>query len=150
MKKRKNTPTNVFKAFINAWLTEDIETVKNILSKNALQIVEKVSVAHEIPLNDALNFYEDKLLGHIFSGNLPIVRNENIDSNGQLACIEAKNFDTGDFDYFVFTKESGEWKLALDSDLLKVVRENTNIFEDLFDYLKNIIRNLLEKAKVKS
>lgn len=138
MKKGNNNPTDVFKAFINAQLNNDVETMKSILSKDTLQITEKVCVNHKKSFNEAVIPYGHLILGHLIPGVTPKTGKEIF--GGNVACLEVKNTRTNEFDTFIFQKEGDAWKLALELEFVDTVR--SSIFDDLMGYLKAFFRNL--------
>ena len=101
------SPAASLEKFIEASKTKDIQTTKNLLSKNSIDEIEKFAVAQnktvdEILLNDSETALKES----------PETRNEKIE--GSEATIEVKNKLTGEFETIPFVKEEGIWKIALD------------------------------------
>lgn len=137
MKKENNTPTNCFNAFIIARKDGDIETIKGTLTKDTLVAIEKVSAAQKKTFSEALNVVGNKIYIHFVFAGLPITRNETI--AGDVACLESKNRALNKFDAFVFQKEEGVWKLALDCEIVGVMRDES-ISKRLINFLKDAFK----------
>ncbi len=146
MRQKPESPTDVFNAFLKARFGGDLETVKSTLSADALKTIENISEAKKVSFGEALNSV-GRFYGQHCGERLPKTQNEKI--GGGAACVEVENFSTGEFDGFVFLKENGVWKLALDLEFVAVI-EDKNILEKFFDYLRTVFSNLFENVKTKS
>jgi hypothetical protein len=149
MKQRNETPTDVFNAFLVTRLSGDIEAVKGRLAESTLNAVEEISVNQEKSFDEALNIV-GRFYGQHHSERLPFVRNEKIDIDGDIACVEVENFSSGNFDNFVLLKENGVWKLALDVEVAQILEVKKNAVETAFDYLQITFKTLFGKDKAKS
>jgi hypothetical protein len=146
MRQKTNNPAEVFKIFLTDRRSGDLETVKSTLSAATLRTVENVVESEKVSFDEALNSVA-RFYGQHYGERLPKTQNEKI--GGDVACVEVENFSTGKFDNFVFLKENGVWKLALDLEVMAVI-EDKNILEKFFDYLRTVFSNLFENVKTKS
>jgi PBP1b-binding outer membrane lipoprotein LpoB len=118
-----NTPSDALKQYVAASQKGDVETMKRLLSKGSLELIDKSAKAQ--------NSTTDELLrkeSSVKIQNAPETRNEKIE--GDTATVEIKNETNGAFDMQMpFVKEDGAWKLARDkyiADLLKKASEEVN------------------------
>jgi hypothetical protein len=149
MKLENNSPTEVFKTCVNARKNGDIEAVKGTLSKETLAIIGEIASTQNKTFDEAFNIVGIKLYGHIPLYEEPsATRKERI--AGAIAFIESKNRVSDDFDSFVFRKENGFWKFALDCEVVDEIKTDENIFERLFNYLQTGLRSVFESVKTKS
>lgn len=112
----RSTPTATFKAFYEASKKKDPAAMKKTLSKGTLDMFDKLAKEQKKSTDDMLKDVDkdDK------SDKMPETRNEKI--TGDTATLEVKNDKTDKWDTLPFTKEDGEWKIALDKfleDMLK-------------------------------
>jgi hypothetical protein len=116
------SPTETIKALNEASKTKDVETIKKLVSKNTLALLEKAAQAQNITVDELLK----KDNGAPFQ-ELPETRNEKI--TGDTATLEIKNTATNDWETLPFVKEDGAWKVAFDifvEDVKKRITEQMN------------------------
>ncbi|MEZ5427357.1 MAG: hypothetical protein R2747_13890 [Pyrinomonadaceae bacterium] len=109
----QKTPTETMKTYIMATVNKDVPTVKSLLSKGSLKMIEESAKE------------QDKTVGEILtrgavdnkSKKIPQFRNEKVD--GDQATVEYKDETMPEFLTMPLVKEDGKWKIALD-----VFREN--------------------------
>ncbi len=116
------SPTETLKVLNEASKKKDTATIKSLVSKGTLNLLEKNAktenkTVDEILLKDNGAPFQD----------LPETRNEVI--TGDTATVDVKNTVTGEFQQVPFVKEEGVWKVALDKaleDVMKKMREEMN------------------------
>ena len=98
------TPTATAKAFYDAAKAQDVKTVKSLMSKKSLELLEAFAKMGDKSLDDFLK--ETSQMPPAFEA-----RNEKV--TGDTATLEVK--DNGDkWDTLYFIKEDGQWKIAID------------------------------------
>ncbi|HEX8844546.1 MAG TPA: hypothetical protein VF791_07870 [Pyrinomonadaceae bacterium] len=103
--KKSSSPTETFKAFFEAAKKGDAATIKRMLSKRMLKVLEEQARQEKKPL--------DELLVKVsLPPTLPEIRNEKI--SGDTATLEIKYQGVEEWRPLKFVKEEDEWKL--DSD----------------------------------
>ncbi len=118
-----DSPTETLKKFIEASQKKDVETIKKLLSKGSLELIEKTAKEQNTTVDELLK----KDDGTQMKG-LPETRGEKIE--GDTASVEVKNQMKGDFETIPFVKEDGKWKVALDKfmqDVMKKMNEEMNV-----------------------
>jgi len=117
------SPSGVLKQYVAASQKQDIVTMKSLLSKGSLDLIEKSAKAQGLATDDILR--KEAL---VKIQNAPETRNEKIE--GDTAIVEVKNETNGQFDMKMpFVKENGAWKLARDKyieEALKKANEEIN------------------------
>ena len=102
------SPTEVMTALNEAAKTNDAATIKGLISKGTLALLEESAKQQGKPVDDLLK--QDASMPF---EETPEMRNEKIE--GDTATVEVKNPATGEFDVkYPFVKEDGAWKLARD------------------------------------
>ena len=118
-----NTPSDALQQYVAASQKGDIETMKRLLSKGSLELIDKSAKAQNSTTEELLQKESSVKIQ-----NLPETRNEKIE--GDTATVEVKNETNGVFDMKMpFVKEDGAWKIARDkyiADLLKKASEDVN------------------------
>lgn len=117
------SPGDVLKRYVEASQKQDIATMKSLLSKGSLELIEKSAAAQGVTTDELL-----RREASVKIQNAPETRNEKIE--GETATVEVKNETTGEFDMKMpFVKENGAWKLARDKffeDAMKKAIEENN------------------------
>lgn len=111
-------PTEILNTFVEASKTKDIETMKRALSKGTMNLIEQSAQKQNTSVDELLKNEQGTLVRE-----LPETRNEKID--GDMATLEVKNVETGEFDEIPFVKEGGAWRLALDEIVEEINDEET-------------------------
>jgi hypothetical protein len=101
------SPTETLKTFAEATKKKDAATIRKILSKSTMKVIEESAKEQNISVDEMLTKAEDPE-----GKDLPETRNEKI--VGDTATLEVKDDITGEFDVMPFVKEDGSWKIALD------------------------------------
>ncbi len=118
------SPSKTLREYIIASENKNPAMMKQFLSKDSLQMLEKSAKAQNITLDELL--IREAEVQH---QTVPDIRNETIESD--TATVEAKNSVTGEFDMKIpFVKEDGTWKIARDkyiADEIKKMNEQMNI-----------------------
>ena len=117
------SPTETMKALHEASKKKDTETIKSLLSKGTLEMLDQSAKRQEKSVDELLRQEN----GAPFQ-DLPKIENEQI--TGETATVEVKNAVTGEFDKIPFVREHGVWKVALDvfmKDMMKRLTEEMNI-----------------------
>jgi hypothetical protein len=100
------SPTETMKALNEATKTKDVETVKKLISKGTLNLVEQSAKKQNTTVEELLKK----------NGGIPFqefeTRSEKIE--GEKAIIEVKNNALNSWEAIPFVKEDGVWKVALD------------------------------------
>ncbi len=104
------SPTETMKALNEASKTKDIQTIKKLVSKGTLALLEKAAKTQNTTVEELLK----KDNGAPFQ-ELPETRSEKI--TGDTATIEIKDTATNGWEMIPFVKEDGIWKVALDKFL---------------------------------
>ncbi len=110
------SPTDTFKAFIEAGRKKDTAAIKQMLSKGSLKMAEENAKAQNMSVDEILSSRETPGMK-----SMPDTRNEKID--GDSATLEIKNDVTGTWDVMYFVKEDGQWKLALDRAMQEIMKK---------------------------
>lgn len=113
------SPTETMKALNEAAKKKDVETIKKLVSKGTIELLEQSAQQQQTTLDELLKRDE----GSPFQ-ELPETRNEVI--TGDAATIEIKNNATNDWETMPFVRENGVWKIALDrfmDDLMERMTE---------------------------
>jgi len=113
--KQTMSPTETMKALNEAFKTKDVETIKKLVSKGTLDLLNKAAKDQNTTIDELLK----KDDGAPFQ-ELPETRNEKI--SGDAAMIEVKNNATNDWETMPFVKEDGVWKIALDKFMEDVMK----------------------------
>lgn len=116
MGQQAKSPTDTFKAFVEAGRKKDTAAVKQMLSKGSLKMAEDNAKAQNKSVDEILSSRETQDMKAT-----PESRNEKI--NGDSATIEIKNDVTGTWDTMYFAKEDGQWKLALDKAMQEIMKK---------------------------
>ncbi len=118
-----NTPSDALKQYVAASQKSDVETMKRLLSKGSVELIDKSAKAQNSTIDELL-----RKESSVKIQNLPETRNEKIE--GDTATVEIKNETNGAFDMTMpFVKEDGAWKIARDkyiADLMKKATEDIN------------------------
>jgi hypothetical protein len=112
-------PTEVLNTFVEASKTKDVETMKRALSKGTMSLIEQSAQKQNTSVDELLKNEEGTLVRE-----LPETRKEKIE--GDVATLEVKNVETGEFDEIPFIKEGGAWRLALDEVVREINDEETS------------------------
>ncbi len=112
-------PTEILNTFVEASKTKDIETMKRALSKGTMSLIEQSAQKQNTSVDELLKNEQGTLVRE-----LPETRNEKIE--GDMATLEVKNVETGEFDEIPFVKEGGAWRLALDEIVEEINDEETS------------------------
>jgi hypothetical protein len=119
----ENTPTETLKQYVEASRKKDIATMKRLLSRASLELIEKSAKEQNLTTDDIL-----RKEASVEIKNAPETRNEKIE--GETASVEIKNEKTGEFDMRLpFVREDGAWKIARDKyiqELMKKLTEDMN------------------------
>src|SRR4051812_24286949 len=100
------TPTATVKAFYDAVKAKDVQGIKNTMSKSSLDMMEKFAKMQNKSLDEALKEPSTTNPPATFES-----QNEKI--TGDTATLEIKD-ENGKWETLPFTKEDGQWKIALD------------------------------------
>jgi hypothetical protein len=112
-----NTPSDVLKQYVAASQKNDIETMKRLLSKGSLALIEKSAKTQNTTTDELL-----KKESSVKIQNAPETRNEKIE--GETATVEVKNETNGEFDMKMpFVREAGAWKIARDKYIEEVIKK---------------------------
>jgi hypothetical protein len=118
-----NTPGDALKQYVAASQKGDIETMRHLLSKGSLELIEKSAKAQGTTTDEIL-----RKESSVKIQNAPEVKNEKIE--GDTATVEIKNETNGAFDMKMpFVREDGAWKIARDKyieELMKKATEDIN------------------------
>lgn len=115
------SPTDVFKAQVEAQKKKDVAAMKQNLSKGSLELIEKTAKQQNKTLDESLA--ADFPMGNDQSKTYE-TRNETI--TGDTATLEVKIPQSEEWVKMPFVKEDGRWKLALDvfmKDLMQKMTE---------------------------
>jgi hypothetical protein len=110
------SPTDTFKAFVDAGRKKDTAAVKQMLSKGSLKMAEDNAKAQNKTVDEVLSSREAPDMKAT-----PETRNEKVE--GDTATLEIKNDVTGTWDTMYFAKEDGQWKLALDRAMQEIMKK---------------------------
>jgi PBP1b-binding outer membrane lipoprotein LpoB len=114
-----NSPSDVLKQYVAASQKQDIATMKSLLSKGSLELIEKSAKAQNTTIEELL-----RKESSVKIQNAPETRNEKIE--GETATVEIKNETNGEFDMKMpFIKETGAWKIARDKYIEEVMKKAT-------------------------
>ncbi len=112
-----STPTEALRSYIAAQQKGDIATMKRLLSKSSIALIEANARPQGKTIDDVLR-EETK----VKIAALPETRNEKID--GDTATVEVRDDQTGQFDLvYPFVREDGEWKLARDKQIESILKK---------------------------
>jgi hypothetical protein len=103
--KAGSSPTATAKAYYDAIKSKDVKTMKSLLSKGSLAMMESFAKMDNKSLDDMLKEPESKPTGAFEA------RNEVI--TGDTAMLEVKD-EKGKWEKLPFVKEDGQWKIAVD------------------------------------
>lgn len=107
------TPTSTAKAFYDAAKAQDVQTLKNLMSKKSLEVMEEFAKLGGKSLDETLK--APSKMPPAFEA-----RNEKI--SGDTATLEVKA--QGDkWDTLYFVKEGGQWKIAFDQAMEKSMKD---------------------------
>jgi hypothetical protein len=116
-------PGDVLRQYVAASQKADIATMKRLLSRGSLGVLEEAARGQNTDVDELL-----RREASVKIQNAPETRNEKIE--GETATVEIKNERTGEFDMKMpFVKENGAWKIATDKyveEELKRSREEFN------------------------
>ena len=98
-----DTPTNVFRKYVEAAGEKDAASMRENASRGSQKLIDE-TIKNQIGKTSA-----------------PETRNEKIE--GENATLEYKNAATGAWDTIYFVRENGRWKLALDKSMEEVLKE---------------------------
>jgi len=105
------SPTEVLKRYIEASQKQDTATMKSLLSKGSLELIEKSAKLQNTTVDGILQ-REASMRRENIEYKLE-TRSEKIE--GETASVEIKNERNGEFDMTMpFVRENGAWKLARD------------------------------------
>lgn len=117
------SPSDVLKQYVAASQKQDIQTMKALLSKGSLELIEKSAKSQNTTTDELL-----RKEAAVKIQKAPETRNEKIE--GDTATVEVKNETNGEFDMKMpFVRENGAWKLARDkyvAELLKKANDEIN------------------------
>jgi pyruvate kinase len=116
------SPTEAFRAYIEASKKGDVAAIKSLLSKGSLKMAEDSAQATGQSLDEELKTRAELPANQ----EMPEIRSEKIE--GDAATLEVKNQFTGTWDKMVFAKEDGKWKLAMDKYMEQILKQ---VEEDL-------------------
>jgi hypothetical protein len=94
--------------------------MKRALSKGTMSLIEQSAQKKNTSVDELLKNEQGTL-----ARELPETRNEKIE--GDMATLEVKNVETGEFDEIPFVKEGGAWRLALDEIVEEINDEETSV-----------------------
>jgi len=110
------SPSDTFKAYVEAIKKKDAAAAKQQVSKGSLKMMEDAAKA------------QDKSVDELLTGNqapalkeTPETRNEKI--QGDTATLEVKNNVSASWDTMHFVKEDGHWKLAMDKTMEEIMKK---------------------------
>ena len=118
------SPTETMKALNEASRKKDAETIKKLVSKGTLDLLEQSAQRQQTTVDELLKRDE----GAPFQ-ELPETRNEKI--TGDTATIEIKNNATNDWETMPFVRENGVWKIALDRFMEDVMRRMSEEMKEI-------------------
>jgi hypothetical protein len=104
-----SSPTATLQAFYEALRDRNVEAYKKTVSKNSLQMLEKMAKDMDKTLDEYIRLDIDKPTRAL--PDKVETRNEKIE--GDKATLEVKNIEGG-WNTIPFVKEDGQWKIALD------------------------------------
>ncbi len=136
---RNKNPKEVIKTLFSALGNDDTETVKGTLSNRTIELIKTASNYQSTTFEEVLKMFRTQY------SDLPKTRNQKI--NGDIAFIDVKNINTGEFEVFVFIKEDNFWKLAIDHIVLNV---EMNKVERFFNNIKNLFGDCIDLLKAKT
>jgi hypothetical protein len=110
------TPSDTFKAYVEAIKKKDAAAAKQLVSKNSLKMMEDAAKAQDKTVDELLTGSEAPALKET-----PETRNEKI--QGDTATLEVKNNVSGSWDMMHLVKEDGRWKLALDKTMEEIMKK---------------------------
>ncbi len=113
------SPGDVLKQYVAASQKQDIATMKSLLSRSSLDLIEKSAKSQNSTTDEIL-----RKEAAVKIKNAPETRNEKIE--GDAATVEVKNETTGEFDMKMpFVRENGVWKLARDKYIEDVMKKGS-------------------------
>lgn len=118
------SPTETMKALNEASRKKDLETIKKLVSKGTLDLLEQTAQRQKTTVDELLRRDE----GAPFQ-ELPETRNEKI--TGDAATIEIRNNATNDWETMPFVMENGVWKIALDRFMQDVMQRMNEEMKEL-------------------
>ncbi|MBS1796321.1 MAG: hypothetical protein JSS81_20895 [Acidobacteria bacterium] len=111
------SPSGVFRRYVEASQKQDVATMKSLLSKSSLELIEKTVAPQKMTVDDVLR--QESM---VKIAKIPETRSERIE--GETATIEVKNETTGQFDVvYPFVRENGAWKLARDKYIEQMLKK---------------------------
>ncbi len=114
-----DTPAGVLKRYTEASQKQDVATMKSLLSKGSIEMLETSAKDEKLTADDIL-----RKEAAVPIKKMPETRNEKIE--GDRATLEVTNDVTGQFETYYFVRENGAWKLARD----KYVEEIRRVYEE--------------------
>ncbi|MEP6925016.1 MAG: hypothetical protein ABI954_11175 [Pyrinomonadaceae bacterium] len=105
-----NSPTESLKTFIQALNNQDVEVLKNTLSKKSLTMIAASAKAQKKSLDEVLKKGDGSFLKDAVE-----FKNEKI--KGEIASVEAKDPAGANWLTMPMVKEEGAWKMAFDKIL---------------------------------
>lgn len=108
--KAGSSPTATYKAFYDAAKKNDVQGIKNALSKKSLAMLEAFAQMGHKSLDDALKEGNSK--------PLPSSETQNEKITGDTATLDVKD-ENGKWVPMPFVKEDGQWKIAFDQYMEK-------------------------------
>lgn len=116
------SPTEVMNALNEAAKTSDTATIKALISKGTLALLEESARQQKTTVDELLKRDQS-----VPFEETPEIRNEKI--TGDKATLELKNTLSGQYSTVPFVREDGSWKIALDVYLKEIeqkMREQMN------------------------
>ena len=120
--KSASSPTGTFKTFFDAQKRRDIQSMKQVLSKTSLLMMEASAKEQGKTLDKMIEEQLDNPASK--TDKMPETRNERI--NGDQATLELHNEEVQRWDTMYFVKEGGAWKIALDRTIEEMLRKSGN------------------------
>jgi hypothetical protein len=116
-------PSDVLRQYVAASQKQDIAAMKNLLSKDSLELIERSARSQGTTTDELLRRESTVKIKNAIE-----TRSEKIE--GDAATVEIRNETTGEFDMKMpFVRENGAWKLARDKyieETLKKANEEVN------------------------
>lgn len=115
-----SSPTETLKLFIQASKNKDVETLKQVLSKDSWKMTEDAAKEQGKTIEESI---KENSRGDILEKIMSEFGKETI--NGEEAIVEVKNSINGEWSKIDFIKEDGKWKV----DLAKPIKEAEKLFD---------------------
>lgn len=126
-----DSPGETVMKYYEASQKQDIATMKSLLSKSSLELIEKSAKVQGTTADELL-----RKEASVKIANAPVIRNEKIE--GDTATVEIKNETTGEFDMKMpLVREEGIWKLARDKYVEEVLKKANEAREKIISEMAN-------------